>query len=42
MYIHRMGLKDAFGCSGTPEELLKHYGLTEAEIIRTIKTALKR
>jgi len=42
MYIHRMGLKDAFGCSGTPEELLKHYGLTEADIIRTIKTALKR
>jgi transketolase len=42
MYIHRLGLKDAFGCSGTPEELLKHYGLTANDIVRTIKTALKQ
>lgn len=42
MCIHRIGLKDAFGCSGTPEELLEHYGLTANDIIRTIKTALKQ
>jgi transketolase len=42
MYIQRLGLKDAFGCSGTPEELLKHYGLTANDIVRTIKTALKQ
>lgn len=42
MSIHRMGLKDVFGCSGTPEELLKHYGLTADDIVRTIKSALKQ
>lgn len=42
MYIHRIGLKDDFGCSGTPEELLKLYGLTAENIIRTIKIALKQ
>jgi len=42
MSIHRMGLKDVFGCSGKPEELLKHYGLTADDIVRTIKSALKQ
>ncbi|NWF52483.1 MAG: transketolase family protein [Nitrospirae bacterium] len=40
--IHRMGLKDAFGCSGRPEELLKYYGLTPEDITKTIKIALKK
>jgi transketolase len=31
--IIRMGVKDAFGQSGTPEELLEHYGLTPKQII---------
>jgi transketolase len=39
-YLRRIGLKDAFGCSGTPEELLKHYGLTANDIVRTVKEAL--
>ncbi len=39
-HLRRIGLKDAFGCSGTPEELLKHYGLTVNDIVRTVKEAL--
>jgi transketolase len=31
--IIRMGVKDAFGQSGTPEELLEHYGLTPKQIM---------
>ncbi|MDI6890530.1 MAG: transketolase family protein [Thermodesulfovibrionales bacterium] len=41
-YLYRIGIKDAFGCSGTPEELLKLYGLTADDIVRTIKEALGR
>jgi len=40
--LRRIGLKNAFGCSGTPEELLKLYGLTADNIVRTIKEALKQ
>lgn len=29
----RMGIKDVFGQSGTPDELLEHYGLTERHIV---------
>jgi transketolase len=39
--IHRIGMMDSFGCSGKPEELLKHYGLTPDNIVRTIKESLK-
>lgn len=38
--VLRIGLKDAFGCSGRPEELMKHYGLTAEGIVRTIKKTL--
>jgi transketolase len=38
-HIRRIGLKDAFGCSGSPEELLKHYGLTAEDIVKTVKEA---
>lgn len=31
--IIRMGVKDAFGQSGTPEELLEHYGLTPKHVM---------
>ncbi|MEW6162496.1 MAG: transketolase family protein [Nitrospirota bacterium] len=41
-YLYRIGIKDAFGCSGTPEELLKLYGLTADDIVRTIKEAIGR
>lgn len=40
--IRRIGLRDAFGCSGRPEELLKYYGLTSGDIIDTIKRALNK
>ena len=30
--IQRVGLKDTFGMSGKPEDLLKHYGLTAEDI----------
>jgi transketolase len=38
----RIGLKDAFGCSGKPEELMKHYGLTADDIVKTVKETLKQ
>jgi transketolase len=31
--VVRMGVKDAFGQSGTPEELLHHYGLTAKHVM---------
>lgn len=31
--IHRMGIKDRFGESGKPEELLEHFGLTAKHIV---------
>jgi len=37
MPIRRIGIKDTFGCSGTPEELLKLYGLTAEDIVKTIR-----
>jgi transketolase len=39
--IVRIGIKDDFGCSGTSEELLKFYGLTADEIVKSIKEAIK-
>lgn len=32
----RMGMKDQFGESGTPEELLEHFGLTAKHIVLTV------
>jgi transketolase len=40
--IIRVGIRDVFGCSGKPEELLKLYGLTADNIVKTIKDALNR
>lgn len=40
--VLRIGLKDAFGCSGRLEELMKHYGLTAEDIVRTVKKTLKQ
>jgi transketolase len=31
--MRRIGLKDEFGQSGKPDELLKHYGLTYRHIM---------
>jgi transketolase len=38
----RVGLKDTFGESGTPEELLVKYGLTAEEIARAVRSVIKR
>lgn len=38
--IKRMGIDDVFGQSGTPEELLTHYGLSVVRIIDTARSLL--
>ncbi len=36
MPVKRIGIRDTFGCSGTPDELMKLYGLTSDDIVKTI------
>jgi transketolase len=38
----RVGVKDMFGESGKPEELLVKYGLTAEDIMKAVKLVLKR
>lgn len=38
--VQRIGIRDTFGRSGKPEELLAFYGLTAEEIVKTIKASL--
>jgi len=38
----RVGIKDMFGESGKPEELIVKYGLTATDLIRAVKAVLKR
>lgn len=38
--VRRIGVKDVFGQSGTPADLLKHYGLTTEDIVKNIKELL--
>ncbi|KRQ87126.1 1-deoxy-D-xylulose-5-phosphate synthase [Caloramator mitchellensis] len=40
--VVRVGVKDTFGESGKPNELLKHYGLTADNIVRAALEAIKR
>lgn len=40
--VERVGLRDVFGQSGTPEELLVHYGLTPAHLVEAAERVLKR
>ncbi len=40
--VIRIGMKDIFGCSGSPGELLKLYGLTAENIAEAVKKALKK
>ena len=35
--VIRMGVKDKFGSSGTPSELISVYGFDEKNIIKTVK-----
>jgi transketolase len=39
--VLRIGIRDNFGCSGKPEELLKLYGLTAENIVKTVQEALQ-
>lgn len=38
--VKRIGIRDVFGRSGKPEELMKLYGLTAEDIAKTVKTSL--
>jgi transketolase len=40
--VERVGLRDVFGQSGTPEELLVHYGLTPAHLVEAAERVLQR
>jgi transketolase len=40
--MKRIGLKDTFGISGKPELLLKHYGLTAADIMAAARQVWRR
>jgi len=40
--VEMVGIKDRFGASGSPEELMQDYGLTRFDIIRAVERVLKR
>lgn len=40
--VKKVGVKDTFGESGTPAELLKKYGLTSEDIVKAVKEAVTR
>jgi transketolase len=40
--IEFVGVKDSFGESGKPNELMKKYGLTKEDIIKSVKEVLRR
>lgn len=40
--IERIGVRDVFGQSGTPEELIEHYGMGITHIKEAVKKVLKR
>ena len=40
--VKRVGVKDTFGESGTPAELLKKYGLTSEDIVASVKEAISK
>lgn len=40
--MERVGIKDTFGESGTPTELLEKYGLTAKDIVAAVKRAIGR
>lgn len=40
--LSRIGVQDEFGQSGKPEELLKHYKLTSADIVKAAQSVIKR
>ncbi len=40
--VLRMGIEDVFGQSGSPDELMQHYGLTVDKIIENIHNLIKK
>lgn len=40
--LKRIGVRDCFGMSGTPDELLQHYGLTPEAIVEAVKEVIAR
>jgi transketolase len=40
--LRRIGMRDHFGESGTPEELLEHFGLTAAKLVDAAQEVLKK
>lgn len=40
--VKRVGLRDTFGISGKPDLLLKHYGLTAADVVAAARQVLAR
>lgn len=38
--VTRLGVADVFGQTGTPEELLEHYGLSAAHIVASVRRAV--
>ena len=40
--VKKVGVKDSFGESGTPAELLKKYGLTANDIVEAVKEAINK
>lgn len=38
--VRRVGIKDVFGQSGKPDQLLKAYGLTPEDIVKAVKKAI--
>lgn len=38
--VRKIGIKDTFGESGTPDELMEKYGLTDKEIVKAVKEVL--
>ncbi len=40
--VERVGIKDTFGESGTPKELMKKYGLTAEDIIEAVQRVIAR
>jgi transketolase len=40
--LERVGVKDSFGRSGSPQDLLEYFGLTPQAVLDAAKRALKR
>lgn len=40
--LERVGIRDVFGQSGTPDQLMAHYGLRAVDLINAVKRVLRR